>query len=255
MPRPSFPNVNRIAYYQDKKALKEIQRGREAPELDPGPPAARELRAPVRHREFCQGYTLALAPGQLCERTGDEDSAKAYYRLALKHHRNDITKIQLYYDSLEQKTQDLYVPLKTYYDIVEYRKNIVTFHPPKGVYTSMGDGINSQGGRLWPGAELPKQACLFSPQKRKTPRHYQPWSTKTCTRRARKGDYWTDAEPLPKPINSPYNEGSACLSKDGTHHLLCPLRVPHLPRQLRLVSRPRFKDGQVERCPKAWAPT
>jgi hypothetical protein len=27
-----------------------------------------------------------------------------YYRLALKHHRQDVKKIQLYYDSLEQKT-------------------------------------------------------------------------------------------------------------------------------------------------------
>jgi flagellar motor protein MotB len=31
----------------------------------------------------------------------------------------------------------------------------------------------------------------------------------------REGESWTDAEPLPKPINSPNNEGSACLSKDG----------------------------------------
>ncbi|WP_052695084.1 hypothetical protein [Hymenobacter sp. AT01-02] len=50
----------------------------------------------------------------------------------------------MYYDSLEQKQAELYVPLKVYYDVVEYRKNIASFKPPKGVYTTMGDAINSK---------------------------------------------------------------------------------------------------------------
>ncbi len=61
--------------------------------------------------------------GQLYERNNQLDKAKAYYKLVLKHHRTDIKRIQLYYDSLEQKEKDYYVPLEYYYELVEYRKN------------------------------------------------------------------------------------------------------------------------------------
>ena len=41
----------------------------------------------------------------------------------------------MYYDSLEEASKaPLYVPMQTYYNLVEYRKNINTFHPPQAAW-------------------------------------------------------------------------------------------------------------------------
>ncbi|GAB2454462.1 hypothetical protein GCM10011375_01930 [Hymenobacter qilianensis] len=239
---PSFPNINRVAYYQDKKALKEIQRAEKRKNWT----QARKLLEAYVHQFGIQNFTkdtpMLWRLAQLCERTGDEARAKAYYRLALKHHRQDITKIQLYYDSLEQKTQDLYVPLKTYYDIVEYRKNIVTFHPPKGVYTSMGDGINSEVEDYGPTLNSEAGLFIFS-SKRKTRGITTPVVDEDLYTSRKEGDYWTDAEPLPKPINSPYNEGSACITKDGRTIYFARCECPNCHGNCDLFQS-TFQDGQ-----------
>ncbi|WP_240731630.1 hypothetical protein [Hymenobacter radiodurans] len=239
---PSFPNVNRIAYYQDKKALKEIQRAEKRKNWT----QARKLLEAYVHQfgiqNFIKDTPMLWRLAQLCERTGDEARAKAYYRLALKHHRQDITKIQLYYDSLEQKTQDLYVPLKTYYDLVEYRKNIVTFHPPKGVYTSMGDGINSDVEDYGPTLNSEAGLFIFS-SKRKTRGITSPVVDEDLYTSRKEGEYWTDAEPLPKPINSPYNEGSACITKDGRTIYFARCECPNCHGNCDLFQS-TFQDGQ-----------
>ncbi|WP_262386066.1 OmpA family protein [Hymenobacter sp. BT491] len=210
---PTFPNINHVAYYQNKKELKEIQR-------------AEKRRSWVQARNLLEAYVskfgianfardtqLLWHLGQLWDRAGNEEKAKAYYRLALKHRRRDVRKIQLYYDSLEQKEADLYVPLKTYYDLVEYRKGIATFHPPKGVYTSMGTAINSKAEDYGP--TLNSEAGLFIFSSKRKMRGINSVIDEDLYTSRKEGDYWTDAEPLPKPINSTYNEGSACITKDG----------------------------------------
>ncbi|MET4106524.1 OmpA family protein [Hymenobacter sp. UYP22] len=211
---PEFPNINRLAYFQDKKAMREIQRAEKRKNWT----AARNLlEAYVGQfgiENFYKDNVLLWHLGQLWDKAGNEDRAKAYYRLALKHRRQSLTKVQRYYDSLEQKETELYVPLKTYYDIVEYRKNIATFRPPKGVYTTMGEAINSQREDYGPTLSADADLLIFS-SKRKMRGLHSVIDEDLYTARRENG-VWAPAEPLPKPINSSYNEGSACISKDGT---------------------------------------
>ncbi|MBG8552616.1 PD40 domain-containing protein [Hymenobacter sp. BT594] len=210
---PEFLNVNRLPYFYNKKALKAIQQAEKRHNYAQARTLLEQYVSQFGIENFYRDTNLLWRLGQLCERANQAEKAKAYYRLALKHHRQDIRKVQLYYDSLEQKETDLYVPLKEYYALVEYRKNIATFRPPKGVYTTMGSAINSDAPDYGPAITADADLLIFS-SKRKVRGLYSVVDEDLYLSR-REGEYWSDAEPLPKPINSQYNEGSACLSKDG----------------------------------------
>ncbi|WP_324676352.1 OmpA family protein [Hymenobacter sp. GOD-10R] len=238
---PDFPNVNRLAYYQNKKELKAIQK---AEKRHNWVQARNLLTAYVGQfgiQNFYKDTPLLWRLGQLWERTGNEEKAKAYFRLALKHRRQDLKKVQLYYDSLEQKTADFYVPLKVYYDLVEYRKSITAFRPPKGVYTSMGDAINSKAEDYGPTINSDAGMFIFS-SKRKM-RGINGVIDEDLYTSRKEGVSWTDAEPLPKPINSSYNEGSACITKDGHTIYFARCECPNCHGNCDLFVS-TFKDGQ-----------
>ena len=238
---PDFPNVNRIPYFEDKKALRAIAKAEKRRNWNQTRNLLEAYVAQFGIQNFYKNTQMLWRLGQLHEKAGNEEKAKVYFRLALKHRRQDITRVQLYYDSLEQKTADLYVPLKSYYDIVEYRKSIATFHPPKGVYTSMGDAINSKSEDYGPTLNTGADQIIFS-SKRKM-RGINGVIDEDLYTAHREGTAWTDAEPLPKPINSPYNEGSACISKDGKtlYFTRCECPSCHGNCDLFVSS---FKDGQ-----------
>ncbi|SET74195.1 OmpA family protein [Hymenobacter actinosclerus] len=211
---PVFPNVNRLAYFRDKKALRAIQQAEKRKNW----PAARNLLETYVGQfgieNFYRDTPLLWRLGQLWDKAGDEQRARAYFRLALKHRRQSLTKVQQYYDSLEQKETELYVPLQKYYELVEYRKSIATFRPPKGVYTSMGEAINSDKEDYGPTLNADANLLYFT-SKRKTRGRLQEVSDEDIYQSRFENGLWTEAEALPKPINSSYNEGSACITKDG----------------------------------------
>ena len=93
---------------------------------------------------FARNTGMLWHLGQLLERDRPSRKGQSLLRLALKHHRTDIARCSSTTTRWSRKRSKLNVPLKVYYDLVEYRKNLNTFHPPKGVYTSMGDAINSK---------------------------------------------------------------------------------------------------------------
>ncbi len=210
---PDFVNINKYNFYEDKKALRAIAKAERRRQYHQARLLLEDYVARFGPANFARNTGMLWRVGQLLERDSQTVKAKAYYRLALKHHRTDITKVQLYYDSLEQKNEQLYVPMKVYYDLVEYRKNINTFHPPKGVYTSMGDAINSKAPDYGPALAGNDTVLLFSSKRKR--RGLTSTVDEDLYTSRKEGTFWTDAEPLPKPINSGYNEGSACFSKDG----------------------------------------
>jgi flagellar motor protein MotB len=213
---PDFPNVNKIAFYEDKKALKAIQKAERRHHYAEARTLLTRYVSQFGIENFYRNTDLLWHLGQLLQRDSTrQDLAKAYFRLALKHHRTDIRRVQLYYDSLEEKAAILYVPLKMYYELVEYRKNISTFHPPKNVYTNMGDAVNSKFPDYGPALGAGDSILLFS-SKRTQGKGIRAKEDENLYVSRREGEtFWTDAQPLPKPINSQYNEGSACFSHDG----------------------------------------
>ncbi|MBD2714762.1 OmpA family protein [Microvirga sp. STR05] len=239
---PEFPNINRVAFYQNKKELKAIQKAEKRKNWNQARVLLDAYVGKFGIENFYKNTQMLWRLAQLWEKAGNEDRAKAYYRLALKHHRQDVKKIQLYYDSLEQKTADLYVPLKVYYELVEYRKNIVAFRPPKGVLTTMGDAINSPAEDYGPTLNPDASMLLFS-SKRKVRGGIKQVVDEDLYVSRKDGDLWTDAEPLPKPINSPYNEGSACFTRDGKTIYFARCECPSCHGNCDLFTS-TFKDGQ-----------
>jgi flagellar motor protein MotB len=239
---PSFPNINRVAFYENKKELKAIQKAEKRRQWRQARVLLGAYVAKFGIENFYKNTPMLWRMAQLWEKEGDQERAKAYYRLALKHHRQDVKKIQLYYDSLEQKTADFYVPLKVYYELVEYRKNIVAFRPPKGVLTTMGDAVNSPVEDYGPTLNPDASMLLFS-SKRKVRGGIKQVIDEDLYVSRKDGDLWTDAEPLPKPINSPYNEGSACFTKDGKTIYFARCECPNCHGNCDLFTS-TFQDGQ-----------
>jgi flagellar motor protein MotB len=251
---PTFPNVNRIAFFEDKKALKAIQRAERRHRYAEARTLLTQYVGQFGIENFYRNTDLLWHLGQLMQRDSTrQELAKAYFRLALKHHRTDIRRVQLYYDSLEQKTAVLYVPLKMYYELVEYRKNISTFHPPKNVYTSMGDAVNSKYPDYGPALGASDTMLLFSSKRvlGKGVRSREQEDLYVAHRESE--NYWSDARPLPKPINSQYNEGSACFSHDGKTIFFARCECPTCHGNCDLYTASLGKDGKWS-TPKSLGP-
>ncbi len=138
------------------------------------------------------------------------------YKLVLKHEplASHNKQVRSEFDSLTKNERDLYVPLKQYYELVEYRKEIDTLRPPQGVLLNMGELINSEKEDYGPTIGNVDNILLFT-SKRKA--HADPLNKNYnedlfYTRKV--DGVWEYAEEFTK-INTPFNEGSACLSNDG----------------------------------------
>ncbi|WP_305019130.1 OmpA family protein [Hymenobacter cheonanensis] len=251
---PDFPNVNRIAFFEDKKALKAIQRAERRHRYAEARALLTQYVGQFGIENFYRNTDLLWHLGQLLQRDStQQELAKAYFRLALKHHRTDVRRVQLYYDSLEEKTAILYVPLKVYYDVVEYRKSVNTFHPPKNVYTSMGDAVNSKYPDYGPALGAADTVLLFS-SKRPLGKGVRTREQEDLYVSHKEGEnFWTDAQPLPKPINSQYNEGSACFSHDGKTIFFARCECPTCHGNCDLYTASLGKDGKWS-TPKSLGP-
>ena len=239
---PDFVNVNKVAFFEDNKALRAIGKAERQGNYREARVLLERYVAQFGIENFYKSSNMLWRLGQLLQRDSQMVKAKAYYRLALKHRRAEVKRVQLYYDSLEQKNQDLYVPLKTYYDLVEYRKNLNTFRPPRGVLTTMGDAINSSAPDYGPALAGNDSVMLFSSKRKR--RGFTGASDEDLYTSHKEGVSWTDAEPMPKPINSPNNEGSACLSKDGRTIIFARCECASCNGNCDLYTATRGKDGK-----------
>ena len=211
-----FPNVNKIRYYNDR--VKRDRIGKLGAAGDE-PQAYAELKAYVKNfgpENFSTDAQLVWDLAKLSERHGPPGEAILLYKLVLKHVKRTDTEAQVKreYDSLNSDQVDLYVPLKEYYELVAYRKEIDTLRPPQGVLLNMGELINSDKADYGPTIGNVDHMLLFTSKRN---RHADPMNknyNEDLFFTVRTDSTWGFAEEF-KNINTPYNEGSACLSKDG----------------------------------------
>ncbi len=208
-----FPNINVIPYYSDRKLLSTIQKLERRKQYDQVLPLLEKYVGNFGIENFYKDTNLLWRLGQLYERQQQQEKAISLYRLVLKHHRSDARRVQSYYDSLEQNTRDYYVPLNYYYELVEYRKKITTFKPPKGVYLNMGNAINSPYEDYGPALSRDKELLIFTSKRKFKGINSKPNEDLFYSNQV--NGYWQEAKAFGKPINSIYNEGSACISRDG----------------------------------------
>lgn len=208
-----FPNVNKIAFYQDNAKLQKIRA------LDnPGQESQMyaELKAYVKNfgiENFSKNVAMIWRLARLSETQGPPGEALLLYKLVLKHHQQGLNINEIYkrQQMIDPDKKENYVPLDFYYKLVEYRKDIDTLRPPQSVLINMGGYINSDKEDYGPTVGNTDDMILFTSKRNENmDRTYNEdlfFSLKA-------EDYWDDAQPF-KSINTKYNEGSACLSKNG----------------------------------------
>ncbi|WP_210487359.1 OmpA family protein [Rufibacter aurantiacus] len=235
-----FPNLNRVPYYHHKAKYATIQKLEKKKAWAKVLPLLEEYVGNFGIDNFYKDTKLLWRLGQLYERLGQREKAVAYYRLVLKHHRTDIRQVQQYYDSLEEKKKDLYVPLQYYYELVEYRKSVATFKPPRGVYTNMGDAINSKAEDYGPAVRSDEELFIYTSRRKGV----KATGTDEDLYFSRfENGFWHEGESFGKPINSIYNEGSACLSRDGKTLFFARCESPDGLGNCDLYTATRLADG------------
>lgn len=211
-----FKNINKKPYYYDKKAYTRLRKLDKQQKWEELFPALKEYVGNFGIQNFYRDTYLLWRLAKLTELYGDPDEAIQLYKLTLKHHREDIDikKIEIYYDSLERESKDLYVPLDYYYELVEYRKDVDTLRPPRGVKLNMGALVNSKMEDYAPTLAAEDEILLFTSKRNVEIKGFEKTKNEDLYLSKKWGDFWSEAEPL-QDINTQYNEGSATLSRDG----------------------------------------
>ena len=211
----NFPNVNNIRLYTNENEsvyLDRLERSLADEEL------YRALRSYVSKygiENFAAHTPLIWKLAKLSEKYGAPGEAVLLYKLVLKHYRRntDISQVRKEYDSINTDRTDIYVPLRQYYELVAYRKEIDTLRPPQGVLMKMGEWVNSEKADYGPTIGNLDYVLLFT-SKRNSLMGIERTSNEDLFFTTKEDGQWMEARPF-NTINTGYNEGSACLSKDG----------------------------------------
>jgi outer membrane protein OmpA-like peptidoglycan-associated protein len=211
-----FPNVNKIKYYSDQAKLDRIKKLGPAGDEEQKYTTLKSYVSNFGSDNFSRDTKLLWDLARLSEKFGTKGESVLLYKLILKHHPqgSDPSKVKSEFDSLTKNETDLYVPLQQYYELVEYRREIDTLRPPQGVLLNMGEGINSNKADYGPTIGNVDNVLLFTSKRNG---HVDPLNknyNEDLFYTVRTDTLWAWAEEF-KKINTPYNEGSACLSEDG----------------------------------------
>lgn len=211
-----FPNINNILYYQNKKARAKIRQLEKTKDWDKLYFILREYVSKFGIVNFYKDTRLIWRLAKITEARGNHDEAKLLYKLVLKHHRQDIdvSKVELHYDSITENNKDYYVSLDYYYELVDYRKEVDTLYPPKGILLNMGNLVNSKQSDYGPTLSNNDDILLFTSKRNSHYRGIDITHDEDLFFSRRVNDSWESAEEF-EGINTKYNEGSACMSKDG----------------------------------------
>lgn len=212
----NFPNINKTKLYNREDILTRIQRL----ELSL---AERELYNTLRDyvsnfgiENFSANTPMIWKLAKLAEKYGQPGESVLLYKLVLKHYRKntDINKVREEFDSLTINEKDNFVPLKQYYELVAYRKEIDTLRPPQGVLMKMGDWVNSEKADYGPTISNLDYLLLFTSKRNPGLHSIERTYNEDIFFTTKEDGQWMEAQEF-KTINTRYNEGSACLSKDG----------------------------------------
>lgn len=224
LPGLKFPNINRIPYYRNDKALAQIVRLERNKQWEPYREALYSYVTSFGIQNFLKKEDIDLIwrLANVSENEGDRRLAKEAYRLLLRHYRGDFTQALKHYENLVLYEKPLYADIEDYYRLVDKRALVDTLKPPEDVLVDMGDQVNSKFsdyGMTLGGEEQNKLLFTSNRSGRDTSafnRQFNPshanediyFSEKT------EFDMWGPAESF-DAINTKYNEGSPYLTKDG----------------------------------------
>ncbi len=211
-----FPNVNKIPYYHNRAKLNKIAGLDQAKNWEKLYPLLRAYVMQFGIENFYHDTYLLWRLANLSELQGNPDEAKLLFKLVLKHNREDIDirELQEHYDLLVQNEKDYYVPLDYYYELVEFRKEVDTLRPPRGVLLNMGIEINSKLADYGPTLNVNDNILIFTSKRNFSNSGIDNIQNEDLFFSIRSDGFWSEAKAFDE-VNTDYNEGSACLSKDG----------------------------------------
>lgn len=213
---PIFSHNEGLSYYYNPNKLKEIHKLENERAYHQLLPLLKEYVSHFGSQNFNKDNPMVWKLGRLYEMNGDMETAKFYYRIAIKHERlkSEEMKIRKHYDTVNVNDADSWVPLKHYYELVEYRKAIDTLRPPMGVFINMGDNVNSRFDDYGPALNISGKTLIFTRRQPAGRTMEQKLSEDLYASYSSSENFWDEAQPMRK-LNTQYNEGSACISRDG----------------------------------------
>ena len=211
-----FPNINKVNSYYNKTQINKIRKLDANNNWEELYPALKEYVKNFGIRNFYVDTYLIWRLAKLTEVYGTDEEAISLYKLVLRHHHDniDIREIELYYDSLNNKEIENFVPLDYYYQLVEHRKAIDTIRPPRGVLLNMGRIINSRHADYGPTLGMNNSILIFTSKRNEVRKGLNHVKNEDLFISKKIDGYWELSTDLTQ-INTRYNEGSACMSKDG----------------------------------------
>lgn len=223
-PGVEFVNINTLVYFKDKKLLRKIDRleSRRIKDYHLLDSLYTHYVSQFGSSNFRAGQDLDMLwkLGQIKEILNDTANALFFYSIALKNQSKYYKQVQLHYDALRANRTNDYVELDYYYRLVSARLRMDTLAPPKGVLLNMGSAINTKFPEYAPFMHPSNKALIFTsrrnPQTPITPNDYQQNEDLYYIEKDPNSGEWQDAVRLPAEISSTFNEGSACLTKEGT---------------------------------------
>lgn len=207
-----FKNINKIDYFEDNKLRAAIKKADQTQDLKKALFLIEEYVSQFGIRNFYMDTYYLWRLGQLYEKFGNQSKTRSLYKLVLKHHRQDLKRVYLHYDSIMKLDKDYFVPIDYYYKLVDYRKDIDTLRPPHSVLLNMGPEVNSRDADYGPAVNPDRTLLLITSKRNK--KGFDKLSNEDLFFCTGKDGYWNNAEEF-KGINTDLNEGSPCLSKDG----------------------------------------
>lgn len=239
----AFPNVNKVSYYYDASKLQKLQQLKKSgasPEYYAG------LKAYVKNfgiGNFHENTAMLWELARLSKKFGPPGESVLLYKLVLKHHRQGINIEDVYreYDSLERDKKRYYVPLEYYYQLVDFRKEIDTLHPPHAVLVNMGEEINSKAEDYGPTVGNVDNMLIFTSKRNKQSLGSSVYD-EDLFYSLRVDGFWEPAKEF-KSINTSYNEGSACISLDGKYIYFSRCNTPESPGNCDLYSAEKATDS------------
>lgn len=210
-----FPNINKLRFYKKEDALAQMARLEQSLASEELYKMLKGYVANFGIENFSANTPMIWKLAKLSEKHGPPGESVLLYKLVLKHYRQntDINKVQQEFDLIDTEKKEDYVPLQQYYELVAYRKEIDTLRPPQGVLVRMGDWVNSVKADYGPTIGNLDYLLLFT-SKRNSRLSIERTYNEDLFFTTKEDGQWMDAQPF-KTINTAYNEGSACLSKDG----------------------------------------
>ncbi len=208
-----FENVGKIPYFSQSRKIKRIlklQRKNKTEKL------IKELEKYVSQfgiQNFYKDTDMLWGLGQLYQQSGRLEDAKIIYRYVLRHTKDSVEQVRVFYDSLMVLEEDYYVPIQYYYDIVGKKESTDTIYPPD-IYLNMGEDVNSKAADYGPTINLAGDKLIFSSRRNQEKEAFGYRQNEDLFVTEKWNGNWVWAEPLTE-INSKYNEGSPFLSADG----------------------------------------